>query len=283
MRAPPLRSGLTLIEITVSLLLLLVLLSVGSLVARRSIQTVATVSTVELRSATLSDGLRTLARHVSNSDPVANDLRFARDSVLDLVHAIGVTTICTLSRDTITLSAANDTLPWSSALPRGVTTDDALRVWSDTEQRWIQRAVRVVAGASGSCGDSASVWPGRASQRVIIDSSVAGIRPGALVRVLQRERWSLVRGGDGQWSLSLATWDALGRTFSTPQPLVTPLASPTAPGGPGLTVRAIDAAGQPLADNALARTRAILVWLRSAHQARLGIIADSVRINVGPH
>ena len=282
---PPssLRPGLTLIEMTVSLLLVLVLVSVGSLVARKSIQTVATVSTTESRSGTLSDGLRTLARHVSNADPIANDLRFARDSVLDLVHTIGVATICTVTRDTIVLSAANDTLPWGSMLPRGVTTDDALRIWSDTEQRWVQRGIRAVTGAAGPCGDSATVWPGRASQRMIIDSAVAGIRPGAFVRVLQRERWSLVRGGDGQWSLSLATWDALGRTFSTPQPLVSPLAAPTAPGGPGVTVRAIDAAGRQLDDSALARTRAVLVWLRSAPQTRLDIITDSVRINVGPH
>ncbi len=283
MRSLSLQPGLTLIEMTVSLLLLLVLITVGSLVARKSIQTVATVSTAELRSSALSDGLRTLTRHVSNSDPVANDLRVARDSVLDLVHTIGVATICTVNRDTITLSAANDTLPWGSALPRWVTTDDALRIWSDTEQRWIQRAVRSVAGGAGSCGDSTSVWPGRASQRVTIDSAVAGVRPGALARVLQRERWSLTRGGDGQWSLSLATWDALGRTFSTPQPLISPLAAPTAPGGPGVTFRAIDAAERQLADSALVRTRAILVWLRSAPQTRLDVITDSVRINVGPH
>lgn len=283
MHAAPLRPGLTLIEITVSLVLMLVLLSVGSLVARKSIQTALTVSTTELRSGSLSDALRTLTRHVRNADPAAHDLRVARDSLLDLVHTIGAATLCRVSRDTIVLAAPNDTLPWSSTLPRWVTTDDAVRVWHDGDARWVERGVRSVTAANGACGDSASVWPGRAGQRLIIDDSISGARPGALVRVLQRERWSLVRGGDGQWSLALATWDALSRTFSTPQPVVTPLAAPTAPEGPGLLIRAVDAAGRQVADSGLAHTRAVVVSLRSAKQARLDTIADSARINVGPH
>ncbi len=283
MRPGTLRPGLTLIEIIVSLALLLVLLSVGSLVAHRSIQVLLTVSATELRSGTLSDALRTLTRHLRNADPAAHDLRVARDSVLDLVHTIGAATLCRVSRDTIVLAAPNDALPWSSTLPRWVTTDDAVRVWHDSDARWIERDVRSVTAASGACGDSTTVWPGRAVQRLIINDSIGGARPGTLVRVLQRERWSLVRGGDGQWSLALATWDALSRTFSTPQPVVTPLSAPTAPEGPGLLIRAVDAAGRQVADSGLARTRAVLVSLRSAKQARLGTIADSARINVGPH
>jgi type II secretory pathway pseudopilin PulG len=283
MRAEKMRPGLTLVEITVSLVLLLVLLSVGSLVARRSIQTLARVSTTELRTATLSDALRTLTRHVRNADPAAHDLRAAGDSVLDLVHTIGAATLCRVSRDTIVLPAPDDTLPWATTLPRWVTTDDAVRVWHDDEARWIERGIRSVAPASGVCGDSAAPWPGRAGQRLLIDDTIGGARPGAFVRVLQRERWSLVRGGDGQWSLALATWDALSRTFSTPQPVVAPLAAPTAPDGPGLLVRAVDAAGRHVADSGLADTRAVIVSLRSKQHARLGTIVDSVRINVGPH
>jgi prepilin-type N-terminal cleavage/methylation domain-containing protein len=277
------RPGLTLIEMVVSLMLMLVLLSVASLIARRSIQTVSTVSTGEVRGSALSDGLRTLSRHVSTAEPLANDVRMARDSVLDLVHTIGVATICTVDRDTVVLSAANDTLPWSTMLPRNVTTDDGLRIWSDADQRWIDRSVSIVGAAAGGCGDSTTSWPGRAGQRLIMDDSIAGLRPGAVVRVLQRERWSLVRGGDGQWSLSLATWDAGSRSFATPQPLVTPLAAPTAPSGPGLTIRAVDAAGRPFADSALSSTRSIAVRLNGAIHPRAGSLTDSVRINVGAH
>ena len=144
MRPGTLRPGLTLIEIIVSLALLLVLLSVGSLVARRSIQVLLTVSATELRSGTLSDALRTLTRHLRNADPAAHDLRVARDSVLDLVHTIGAATLCRVSRDTIVLAAPNDALPWSSTLPRWVTTDDAVRVWHDSDARWIERDVRSI-------------------------------------------------------------------------------------------------------------------------------------------
>lgn len=277
------RPGVTLIEVTVSLLLVLILLSVGSLVARRSISTVGTVSTVELRSGARSDGLRTLTRHLINTDPQSGDLRIARDSVLDLVHTIGVGSICRANRDTVILSAPDAALPWSTTLPRGVTSDDAVRIWSDGDQRWLQRSVRSVTAAAGLCGDSTATWPGRAGQRLILDDTITNAGPGAFLRVLQRERWSLVRGGDGQWSLSLATWNAIGRSFSTPQPLVTPLAAPTARGGPGFAVRAFDVGGRPITDSALSRTRAVDVRLSSAPHQRFGAHSDSVRINVGPH
>ena len=106
------------------------------------------------------------------------------------------------------------------------------------------------------------------------------MRPGMVVRVRQHERWSLVRGADGNWSLSLATWDATGTRFAAPQPLLAPLAPPSAASGPGFSVRAVDGQGRTLSDTALAAAHALIVTLRFGPSVRLGEITDSVRINV---
>lgn len=283
MRPAHSRAGVTLIEMIVALLLLLVVFSIGSLTAQRSISTVAEVGAKESRAGSVSDALRTLARHAVNADPRDGDIRSAADSVLELMHSIGVSTVCRVRVDTLLLTQTADSLPWSTVLPRSVTEDDELGVWNDVSQLWVRRRIRSVTGSGGACGDSTARWSGSASQRIIMDDSIAGLTIGAPVRVLQRERWSLVLGGDGLWSLSLATWDAARGAFATPQPVVSSLAARGAPGGPGFSVRAIDHANLPLADGMLTRTRSLIVHLRTAAHARYGVQADSVRINVGPH
>ena len=117
----------------------------------------------------------------------------------------------------------------------------------------------------------------------MLTDTTVNVRAGTLVRVLQRERWSLVRGGDGAWALSMATWDATRSAFNTPQPLITPLAPPAAAGGAGFVIRAIDARGALVADSALATTRSLIAVLRAPRHALYGTLADSVRINVGAH
>ncbi|MDZ7632772.1 MAG: prepilin-type N-terminal cleavage/methylation domain-containing protein [Gemmatimonadaceae bacterium] len=206
MRATTRRHGVTLIEMIVALLLLLIVLGVGSLTARRSIGAVASIGALESRSAALRDALTTLSRHVAGSEPHRLDLLSAHDSVLELRHTIGVSTLCHARIDTLVIGGSNDSLPWGAAMPRAVTTDDQLRLWDDHQQRWRQVGVRGVSGAGGVCGDSIGPRFGLAAQRVIIDDTLASIAPGAVVRVLQRERWSLLRGGDGLWDRTAGTF-----------------------------------------------------------------------------
>ncbi len=276
------RRGVTLIELIVSLMLLLVVIAIGAIAARRTMSVQARMAVRDSRAAAIGDALRTLARHVAGAEP-RRDLRRARDTVLDLVHTIGVTSVCRVRGDTIFIGSDADSLPWSTVLPRGVSTDDEVRLWRDVLHDWPQRGVRSVGSASGPCGDSAHVWPGRAVQRVTLSDTLSGIEIGAPVRVLQRERWSLVRGGDGGWALSMATWDAARRAFDVPQPLLAPLAAPAAIDGAGFSIVAIDALGVRVPDSALATTRSLLAVLRAPRHQIYGVISDSVRINVGPH
>ena len=280
MRLSRTRAGITLVELIVSLALLVIVLGIGAIAARITISAQARTSLLDARASSISDALRTLARHAGNTDPSRNDIRAARDSVMDIVHPIGITSICRGNADTLITSASNDSIPWSAALPRAITTDDELRIWNDAQHTWTQLGIRSVGTATGPCGDSTSTFPGRASQRVVLADTSSAIATGAIVRVLQRERWSLTRGGDGAWALSMATWDASRATFNIPQPLVAPLAAPTAAGGPGFTIRAINSAGATVADSALATTRSLIAILRAPRHALYGSISDSVRINV---
>ena len=274
------RRGLTLIELLVALSLLLVLLGIGSIAARRALSTQTLASAADGRAVAISDALQTLARHASDADPANGDLFVARDTALQLRHGIGITSVCRASADTLVTSIGSDAKPWSTALVRLVTDDDQVRLWHEPTRTWILRSVRSATPTTGACGDSAAPWPEWASQRLLLTDRIPGVTAGSPVRVLQRERWSLVRGGDGNWSLALATWDAARASFGTPQPLLSPLAAPSAPNGPGLSVRAISAAGTTLADTALNQTRSIVAVIRSTTHPRLSAHTDSVRINV---
>lgn len=275
------RAGVTLVELMVAMMLLLVVSAIGGVAARRTLSVQADLARIDTRGTTLSDALRTLTRHASNADPALGDLRRARDTVLELMHAIGVASVCRTEGDTLTIGTGNDSLPWSSVSPRAVTTDDAVRVWLENPPHWETRDITAVGSAPGSCGDSTLAWPDRATQRLTLAVAVAGLHVGAPVRVLQREKWSLVRGGDGTWALSLATWNAATAAFATPQPLASPLAAPSAPDGAGLSVRAIDPADATVTDSALRSARSLLITLRTPRHPRDGILTDSVRINVG--
>ncbi len=277
------REGVTLIELLVSLMLLLVVVAIGAIAARRTLAIEARTSLRASRESGISNALRTLARHASNAEPARGDIRRARDTVLDMVHTIGITSVCRVSRDTVMITSDADSLPWTTVLTRAVTADDEVRVWRDEAHDWVQRGLRAVSGASGSCGDSVRTLPGRATQRLVLSDTVSGVYSGAPLRVLQRERWSLVRGGDGAWALSMATWDAARGVFQVPQPLIAPLASPTAVGGAGFAISAIDSRGVAVIDSALVRTRSLFAVLRAPRHQIYGNVADSVRINVGQH
>jgi prepilin-type N-terminal cleavage/methylation domain-containing protein len=276
-----LRRGMTLIEVLIATTLLLVVTSLAALVARRSLSTLTTLATLDTRAAALSDALATLHRHVAGAQPALGDIHAVHDTVLELSHTIGSTSACSIHGDTVTLPRTDDALPWSSSLPRLVTTDDRIRLWHERGQRWITRQVIATAPAAAACGDAMHPWPGVARQHLILDDSIPDAHPGAPVAVLQRERWSLVRGGDGRWSLSFATWDAAGATFAVPQPLVAPLASPRSADGPGLQVAASDRDGRPITDSTRQLTRFVTVRLRTERHPRAGLLSDSVRINVG--
>lgn len=283
MRSTHSRAGVTLIELLVSLMLLVIVLGIGAIAASHTVRTQARTAMLDARASAISDAIRTLARHATDLDPSRHDIRAAHDTLMDIVHPIGFTSVCRLSADTIITAARDDSIPWSAVLPRAITTDDELRIWQDPQQAWVQLGVRAVSAASGPCGDSTTAFPGRAWQRVVLSDSSSATRVGATVRVLQRERWSLVRGGDGAWALSMATWDATRATFNSPQPLVAPLAAPAAIGGPGFAVRAINSAGAIVADSTYAATRSLIAVLRAPRHALYGTIADSVRINVAAH
>jgi Tfp pilus assembly protein PilV len=283
MRRHSSRAGTSLPEILVALTITLVVLGIGSIAATRTIAVQSTGSASEIASSTRNSALATLARHLTNSVPHDGDLFTVHDTVLEFAHMIGVATVCAIRGDTLLTTRGVDSLPWNTTLPRAITSDDRLRLWSDSTSSWRTHGVRVVGTATGACGSLDRPWPGAAWQRITLDGAPHGVGVGGLIRVLQRERWSLLRSGDGTWSLALATWDAGRGRFGVPQPVLAPLNAPGAPDAAGLTVRAIDGAGATLPAADLARTASVIVAIRSAVPPRVSSGNDSVRINVPAH
>jgi hypothetical protein len=76
---------------------------------------------------------------------------------------------------------------------------------------------------------------------------------GAVVRVTRPVRYSLYRGGDGQWYLGQRDWNVTSLRFNTIQPVSGPFSSPSAR---GLVFQFSDSTGAPLS-SPVADTRAI--------------------------
>jgi hypothetical protein len=277
------RCGTTLVELLVALTTTLVVLSIGAMAATRSVAIQSTSSANGLSASTRNSAVTTLSRHLANVVPQDGELFTVRDTVLEFMHTIGVASVCAIRGDTIITSRGLDSLPWHTTLPRAITSDDRLRVWSDSAAAWRTASVRATGSASGACGTPDRPWPGSAWQRVTLDSGAYRVAVGALIRVQQRERWSLLRSGDGSWALALATWDASRGRYGVPQPVMAPLNAPSAPDGAGLEVRALDSTGTTLATADLARANAITIILRSAARPLGNAGNDSVQVNVPAH
>jgi type II secretory pathway pseudopilin PulG len=275
------RSGVTLIELLIALVMLTLVIGIGGATVQRTLTVEHRATAVAARQSSLSNALHTLRLHAESADPGLGDIAAAADTALELVSAIAVTSVCRVRGDTLVTTVDNAGTPWTATLPRNVVVGDLVRIWDDSAAQWTSREVIAVAAPSGACGDSTAPSMGRAGQRLRVSDSLPRARVGAVMRVAQRERWSLVRGGDGLWSLSLATWDAARGVSGVPQPLVSGLATPTSVAAAGFRVRAIDASGAALGAADLARTRSLLVDLRDATHSRFPTVIDSVRINVG--
>ena len=91
------RAGVTLVELLVAMVLLLVLLAISSTSMQRLLAVQARTGTGDARGNATSDALQTLRRHAATIDLAAADLRVARDTALELVHTVGVTTVCRVS------------------------------------------------------------------------------------------------------------------------------------------------------------------------------------------
>ena len=281
MTARHLRRGTSVIELLVVLVLLVPVLAIGALAIRRILTTEAELGTMSARASAIADALQTIARHVRVINPQAGDLHAATGSTLDITTTIGVTAVCRVRGDTLYVTSGSESSAWAGTLPRSVTATDAVRLWDEGGTSWIARGVKAVAASALPCGEPHAPWPGIAAQRLLLSDSTPGLRPGALVRVVERERWTLALSGDGRWSLMLADWNPITSAFAVAQPFLAPLAPLTSPTGAGVLVRARDASGAVLAAGSLSSARLIDVILRSAPHARYGSITDSVRVDVG--
>jgi prepilin-type N-terminal cleavage/methylation domain-containing protein len=271
------RAGLTLIEMVVSLTVFGVLIAMALPTAARMMHAQAVVHGDGVRAAAIDDALSALARHVQGTDAAAGHLVIARDTVLDAYVPIGRGVVCQARGDTLWLARGDSLVPWSPQLRRDAGAGDRVVIMSDSGAVAV-RNVRSAGSAPLRCGDADHPWPGVSLQRLVLDS-VIGASPGAPIRLLARERWTLQRSGDGTWSLALATWDAARTGFVTAQPVAGPLTPPADARGPGFSVQARAGDGRVLRDS-LSLARTLTLVLRTRRDVRLHPVVDSVVLTV---
>ncbi|HEX6534762.1 MAG TPA: hypothetical protein VF041_09190 [Gemmatimonadaceae bacterium] len=110
----------------------------------------------------------------------------------------------------------------------------------------------------------------------------SGVRAGAPVRVVRRERYELYRGGDGGWYLGFT--DCRGGR-STPCAVVQPVSGPFAPGGVAFSYRG--AAGEETSIPPLVKSvRVLLVGegttTSSTSALRMRAVSESVAVTITP-
>ena len=260
------RSGFTLFEMTVVLVLIGLVLglisAIGTKLQRQLHETLAHVATAE----ELSSAAAILPLDVRSLSPLAGDIRAgeARDTSLEIRVTVASGVICALTPTTLVLAPL--VLPGARRATPSLQAGDTAWVLadSDTGESWRSLSVRAVRPVTGGCARVVDT-PGHSvfdvDRQLALDvrDSIPDTS-GILARVTRPVRYDIYRAGDGLWYLGLRTWSSATAQFTGVQPLAGPYASPLANGG--THIEYFDNAGVALSSGA-ADTRGIarLEWV----------------------
>ena len=191
---------------------------------------------------------------------IADTVRLAADSAIEVFATIGGSIVCQISGNEVGLPAAHSSGNSLTAFRADPDTGDLALFHVDsggTSERWERRRISgfVQQSLESSCPPTS-----RLSQQAELDAGTKGfvvalttplgsdVRPGAAVRFIRRERYSLYRAGDGDWYLGYRRCNANGTSFcGTVQPVSGPYrAYNRDPRATGLLFEYFDAAGQVL-------------------------------------
>jgi hypothetical protein len=170
----------------------------------------------------------------------------ATDSAVEFQSLVGAAIACDVQGLGVRLPAATDT--GAPALATYVTTPAvgdrvlAFDAESDPEQ-WRERVIVGFRAGGAPCA-----WAGaHDGYTLTLDSSLA-VAPLTAVRVTRRTRYSLYRGGDGQWYLGMRDWNSGTLRFNTIQPVSGPyLPYNRRASASGVSFTYVDSSDRPLA------------------------------------
>lgn len=252
------RSGVTLIELMVTLVVGGLALS---LIAAISIREQRITADLADRSATISqlgDASAILPVDLRSLSSIAGDIREARDTSLEIRATIASAVVCDTAGSNIILAPAMDGATTYSSFLNPPAVGDTAWILSrvDTSESWRPHRIDDVRTApAGSCRPPGPLLTdsalGRARVELRLDTAVAPII-GTPMRITRPLRYSLYRGSDGQWYLGQRDWNTTNLRFNTIQPIAGPFLPPSS----GLVFKYVDTGSHPIA-TPVANTRSI--------------------------
>lgn len=205
------------------------------------------------------DAMEVLSANVRETS-VADTVRAAADSAIEFFATVGGSVVCQIMGNDVGLPATHSSGNSLSAFRAEPDTGDLALFHVDsagTNERWERRRISgfVQQSLASSCPPTS-----RLSRQSDLDAGLKGfvatlteplsndVRPGAVVRFIRRERYSLYRASDGDWYLGYRRCNAIGTSAcGTVQPVSGPYrAYSRDPRATGLFFEYFDAAGQPL-------------------------------------
>jgi hypothetical protein len=224
------RRGTTLAELVVAFTLLSVISALAAAVLVGAERRLRAVSEASGAAHTVRDGAALLAGEIGGGDSIV----VRGDTAVELLALIGQSALCARAAAWLVLppsvtSAGQAFTLWRSPPSAG----DVAAAFDTSANQWRYRRVDAVSAPTdgGGCvpasylitvADSAARTP--VTRLVLADSFPPTVGVGAPVRLLRRVRWTLYRGGDGQWALGQRSCDPV-TGCGTAQPAAGPFAS----------------------------------------------------------
>lgn len=291
------RSGFTLAEMIVALVLLalLVTLLLQTLTAHQKVFRSFRERT--LLSEQLRDAELTLAGDVRGAAVTADTMRLLADSALEFFTTIGSAVVCTSAAQEVTLvpAALSNGLMLTS-LPIPPDTGDLFAAYTRPDsisrnRRWVRLRIAAVTTSSASSGCPPGTGFTNISDaqspvyRITVIGATGDIGAGAPARILRRARYSLYRSSEGNWYLGYKRCNAVATGCSTIQPVSGPYLPYAAATGGGVRFRYLDLYGAPVPSTRPLDVAAVEITVRGEVDASgriTGRHMDSTIILVAP-
>ena len=249
------RSGVTLVELLVTMTVGGIALSLVTLLCVRQQRVVSDLAQASAVSAQLRDAGAILPIDIRALAPASGDIRDARDTSLEIRATIATGVICDTSGAAVTFAPAVDDVVSFASIATSIEPGDSawLLTPNDTTETWTPHRVDAVfSGASRPCGARGpDLGQAFGAQRIALalDSAASAQWIGAPLRVTRPLRYSLYQSSDNTWWLGQRDWNVIAAAFNTIQPVAGPFLSPASS---GLRFEYFDSAGgelgSPVAD-----------------------------------
>ena len=259
------RTGVTLVELLVTLTLGAIVLSLVTVVCLRQQRIFADLANATALAGQLRDAAAILPIDLRPVASGSGDIRDARDTSLEIRGTIASAVVCDTLRGGVVLAPKVAGVESYAGMVTALDVGDSLWLFAATDTIDVWRAFRItaVSGApAGACGAVAPVLDpsSRSVPRVAVtlDSTALAGWIGAPLRVTRALRYSLYRAADGGWYLGERDWNSALARFNTIQPVSGPFLPPS-PSDGGLTFRYLDSAGAALGSPVTNPARVALV------------------------